>query len=234
MTFEYKGELGTFTYEVTKKNMRKLKMIVRDGIAFVSAPNRCSDEQVHDFVSKNAAWVFAQIEKKEASAERVAHGLEITILGTKRRIVVSSGRTNVLLGDAALFVSVPDPADKEHIRDAVDKFLLKLAKEELSQSLDRMMALAWEKGLDIERPLLTVRKMTSRWGSCTAENGTIRLNQHLVRLDRQLIDYVTAHEISHLVEANHSSRFYAVLLKLCPDFVQKRKLMKYVDVNNFE
>ncbi len=234
MTFEYKGEQGTFTYEVTKKNMRKLKMIVRDGIALVSAPDRCSDEQIHDFVSKNADWVFAQIEKKEASAERVAHGLEITVLGTKRRIIVSSGRTNVLLGDAALFVSVPDPADKEHIREAVDKFLLKLAKEELSKSLDRMMALAWEKGLEIERPLLTVRKMTSRWGSCTAENGTIRLNQHLVRLDRELIDYVTAHEISHLVEANHSSRFYGVLIKLCPDFIKKRKLMKYVDVNNFE
>ncbi len=234
MTFEYKGEQGTFTYEVTKKNMRKLKMIVRDGIALVSAPDRCSDEQIHDFVRKNADWVFAQIEKKEASAERVAHGLEITVLGTKRRIIVSSGRTHVLLGDSALFVSVPDPADKEHIREAVDKFLLKLAKEELSQSLDRMMALAWEKGLEIERPLLTVRKMTSRWGSCTAENGTIRLNQHLVRLDRELIDYVTAHEISHLVEANHSSRFYGVLIKLCPDFIKKRKLMKYVDVNNFE
>lgn len=233
MTHVYKSEAGTFTYEITKKNMRKIKMIVRDGIALVSAPVRCSDEQIHEFVNKNAAWVFAQIEKREAEAERIANGLEITVLGTKRRIIVSSGRTRVLLGDSALFVSVPDPADKAHIEESVDKFLLRLAKDELSASLDRMMAAAQEQGLDIERPLLTVRKMTSRWGSCTADNGTIRLNQHLVRLDRELIDYVTAHEISHLVEANHSSRFYAVLLKLCPDFVQKRRMMKLVDVNNF-
>jgi len=135
--------------------------------------------------------------------------------------------------DIALFVSVPDPSDKAHIEETVDKFLLKLAKEELSASLDRMMALAEEKGLGIDRPALTVRKMTSRWGSCTSDMGTIRLNAHLVRLDRELIDYVTAHEISHLVEANHSSRFYAVLLKLCPDFAAKRRLMKCIDVNNF-
>lgn len=234
MTFVYNGEEGSFTYEVTRKNMRKLKMVVRDGVALVSSPLKVSDEQIHDFVAKNAAWVFAQIAKKEAQAERIAPGLEISVLGTKRKIIVSSGRTRVLLGDSALFVSVPDPADKTLCKDAVEKFLAKLAKEELSQSLDRMMLVAAEQGLEIERPALTVRKMTSRWGSCTSDMGTIRLNQHLVRLDRELIDYVTAHELSHLVEANHSSRFYAVLLKLCPDFAAKRRIMKCIDVHCFE
>ncbi len=233
MTYVYKGEEGIFNYEVTKKNMRKLKMIVRDGIALVSAPKTCSDEQIHDFVAKNAEWVISRIEKKEAQAERIANGLEISVLGTRRKIIVSSGRTRVLLGDFALFVSVPDPSDKGHIEEAVEKFLHNLAKEELSHSLDRMMAVADEKGLGIERPTLTVRRMISRWGSCTSESGTIRLNEHLVRLDRELIDYVTAHEIAHLVEANHGSGFYAVLLKLCPDFVQKRRIMKGIDVDAF-
>ncbi len=234
MTYVYKCEKGTFNYEVTKKPMRKIKMIVRDGTALVSAPERCKNELIHDFVAKNASWVFAQLAKKEAQAERIANGLEISILGTKRKIVVSSGRTHVLLGDLALFVSVPDPADKAHIIDTVEKFLLKLAKEELSLSLDRIMERAEEKSLGIERPALTVRKMISRWGSCTSDSGTIRLNQHLVRLDRSMIDYVTAHEVSHLVEANHSSSFYAVLFKLCPDFVEKRRMLKCVDVNNFQ
>lgn len=213
--------------------MRKIKMIVRDGVALVSAPERCKNELIHEFVEKNAAWVFAQIAKREAQAERIANGLEISILGTKRRIIVSSGRTHALLGDSALFVSVPDPADKAHIEETVDKFLLKLAKEELTASLDRVMQKAEEKGLGIERPALTVRKMTSRWGSCTSDMGTIRLNAHLVRLDRDMIDYVTAHELCHLVEANHGSGFYALLLKLCPDFVEKRRLLKCIDVNNF-
>ncbi len=234
MTYVYKSEEGTFNYEVTKKPMRKIKMIVRDGAALVSAPERCKNELIHEFVEKNAPWVFAQIAKREAQAERIAAGLEISVLGTKRKIIVSSGRTHVLLGDCALFVSVPDPADKAHIIETVEKFLLKLAKEELAASLDRVMERAEMLGLGIERPSLTVRKMISRWGSCTADNGAIRLNQHLVRLDRGLMDYVTAHEVAHLVEANHSSSFYAVLLKLCPDFVEKRRLLKCADVNNFQ
>ncbi len=233
MTYVYKGNEGTFNYEVTKKPMRKIKMIVRDGMALVSAPERCDNETIHEFVKRNSAWVFAQIAKSEDQKERIANGLEISVLGVKRKIIVSSGRTYALLGDSALFVSVPDPADKVHIEETVEKFLLGLAKEELSASLDRVMETAVEKGLDIERPSLTVRKMTSRWGSCTAERGAIRLNQHLVRLDRQLIDYVTAHEVAHLLESNHGSGFYAVLFKLCPDFATKRRLMKCVDVNNF-
>lgn len=233
MVYTFKSENGSFEYEVTKKTMRKIRMVVRDGVALVSAPTKCKDEQIHDFVEKNSQWVFAQIAKKEAQVERIANGLEISVLGTKRKIIVSSGRTHALLGDSALFVSVPDPSDKAHIIDTVDKFLLKLAKEELSASLDRVMAVADEKELGIERPALTVRKITSRWGSCTNERGTIRLNQHLVRLDRELIDYVTAHELAHLVEANHSSSFYAVLFKLCPDFVEMRRMLRCIDVFNF-
>ncbi len=233
MTCIFSNSEGTFSYEVTKKPMRKLKMTVRGGIAHVSGPERCTDKQVREFVEKNAEWVFAQIKKQENNIERVANGLEISVLGTKRKIVVSSGRTYALLGDSALFVSVPDPADREHINETVDKFLMNLAKKELSASLDRVMDTAKEKGLAIERPSLTVRKMTSRWGSCTSERGAIRLNAHLVRLDRELIDYVTAHEVAHLLEANHGSGFYAVLLTLCPDFVAKRRIMKTVDVNSF-
>ncbi len=234
MTYVYRGEKGTFNYEVTKKPMRKIKMIVRDGVALVSAPEKCKNDLIHEFVEKNAEWVFAQIAKREAQVERIANGLEISILGTKRKIIVSSGRTHALLGDSALFVSVPDPSDKAYVVETVDKFLLKLAKEELNDSLDRMMTVSEEKGLGIERPSLAIRKMTSRWGSCTSERGTIRLNQHLVRLDRELIDYVTAHELAHLLEANHSSSFYAVLLKLCPDFAVKRRMLRCIDVNNFQ
>lgn len=234
MTYVYSGDEGSFTYEVTKRPMRKLKMTVRGEVACVSAPERCEDRLIHEFVENNAQWVFAQLRKRENSVERIANGLEISVLGTKRKIIVSSGRTYALLGDYALFVSVPDPSDREHIRETVDKFLLGLAKEELSASLDRVMSVAEEVGLDIERPSLTVRKMSSRWGSCTSERGTIRLNAHLVRLDRELMDYVTAHEVAHLLEANHGSGFYGVLLKLCPDFVAKRRIMRTIDVNNFD
>jgi len=98
MAYVFKGEEGSFNYEITKKPMRKIKMIVRDGMALVSAPERCRDELIHEFVEKNSGWVFAQFAKKEAQAERIANGHEISILGTKRKIIVSSGRSHVLLG----------------------------------------------------------------------------------------------------------------------------------------
>ena len=59
--------------------------------------------------------------------------------------------------------------------------------------------------------------MRTRWGSCSRIGG-IRLNWRLIHLPSTQIDYVVAHEMAHLLEMNHSDRFWAVVERLCPDY----------------
>ena len=70
-----------------------------------------------------------------------------------------------------------------------------------------------------------VRDQKRRWGSC-APDGTIRLNWRLMGFPESLIDYVCAHEAAHLVEANHSPAYWAVVESVMPDWKARRKQMR--------
>jgi hypothetical protein len=74
-------------------------------------------------------------------------------------------------------------------------------------------------------PPLALSSARTRWGSCSARSG-IRLNWRLIHLPEPLIDYVIAHEAAHLVEMNHSPRFWGVVESLCPDWQHARTELK--------
>ena len=74
---------------------------------------------------------------------------------------------------------------------------------------------------------ISVRNMSSRWGSCSS-NGNISLNIHLLDVEPELFEYVLYHELSHLYHMNHSAAFWAQVAKYCPDYrTRRRELQKY-------
>ena len=64
---------------------------------------------------------------------------------------------------------------------------------------------------------LSLSSAQTRWGSCSEKSG-IRLSWRLIHAPPRLLDYVVAHEMAHLVEMNHSPRFWKVVERLCPDY----------------
>ena len=56
-----------------------------------------------------------------------------------------------------------------------------------------------------------VSNQNSRWGSCTSVDRTIRLSDRLVGMPDHVVDYVLLHELAHLIEPNHSDRFWALV-----------------------
>jgi len=66
---------------------------------------------------------------------------------------------------------------------------------------------------------------TTQWGSCTAD-GRIRLNWRLIHFALPMIDYVVAHELSHLREMNHSPRFWATVQSIFPEFEAAKKALR--------
>lgn len=74
-------------------------------------------------------------------------------------------------------------------------------------------------------PQLHIRKMKSRWGSCSSR-GVITLNQHLIKASQECIDYVILHELCHLAESNHGPGFYKLLCQVFPDWKHVQSLLK--------
>lgn len=71
-----------------------------------------------------------------------------------------------------------------------------------------------------------LRDMRTRWGSCTPATGRIRVNTRLAAYPPTCLDYVVAHELTHLAEASHNKRFHSLLASVYPDEAEARALLR--------
>lgn len=70
------------------------------------------------------------------------------------------------------------------------------------------------------------RKQEARWGSCSGRTRNIQISNRLRGGPHELLEYVLIHEIAHLGELNHSPRFWALVERACPDWREKRRLLR--------
>ena len=106
----------------------------------------------------------------------------------------------------------------------IDKWYKKQAKDIFKNHLD----LNYNNfSRNIPYPSLRIRKMTTRWGVCNVKDKSVTLNLELMKRDLKYLDYVIIHELSHLIEANHSDKFWKIVEENCPDYKKIRKEMKY-------
>ena len=79
---------------------------------------------------------------------------------------------------------------------------------------------------NVKSPILKIRTMKTRWGVYNRANHTITLNSKLIEYDYEKIDYVIIHELSHILHFNHSTSFWNLVSKYCPNYKEIRKEMK--------
>ena len=90
----------------------------------------------------------------------------------------------------------------------------------------RELVSVWGQRLGVSVSFVGLRAMTSRWGSCTAKTQRIRLNAALEYCPRECLEYVVVHELAHLRENNHSSRFWAIVAGALPDYKARQTKLK--------
>lgn len=84
----------------------------------------------------------------------------------------------------------------------------------------------WEQRLNVKTAFVCIRAMSTRWGSCTAKTKRIRLNAALAYCPLSCLEYVVVHELAHMLENNHSSRFWAIVADALTDYEERRKNLK--------
>ena len=128
--------------------------------------------------------------------------------------------TDAALGEQVLHVGLPKAASAEQIRDAVQAWLMRQALAHFKARMDHFTPL-----LGVQWKKLRLSSAGTRWGSASAD-GSIRLNWRLIHFRPQVIDYVVAHELSHLREMNHSQSFWATVATVVPHYQQLRAQLK--------
>lgn len=110
-------------------------------------------------------------------------------------------------------------------KNSLEKEYSKKETEALFRSvLEEVYPIFEKKGVPF--PILKIRTMKTRWGSCIPSKKTVTLNARLMNYSRRCIEYVAVHELCHFLEPNHSPRFYARMTEIMPDWQERKAELK--------
>jgi hypothetical protein len=178
----------------------------------LTMPPRGSLREAKEFAQKHGGWIAARLHRLPQAAP-FAHGMTVPLRGQSHRIVNRRGMRGTVWieigedGERSLCVA----GEPEHIDRRVHDFLRREARSDLEvASLRAAEAI----GVRIKR--VSVRDQSSRWGSCST-TGVLSYSWRLILAPSFVLDYLAAHEVAHLVEMNHSARFWRLVEKICPN-----------------
>ncbi|MFN4171629.1 MAG: M48 family metallopeptidase [Pseudorhodobacter sp.] len=203
---------------ILRRSLRSRRLSLRvsrlDGRVTLSLPPHVREAEAMAFLRAQESWLRRALEKAAGPAP-VALGDAIPVEGRMVRLVAGTGHAPRLDGEALILPG--DPA-RAAVRAAA--FLKAQARDRLAAASDGFAARVGRR-----YRTLSLRDTRSRWGSCTSSGG-LMFNWRLVMAPPEVLDYVAAHEVAHLVEMNHSPDFWAVVRALMPDYETPRRWLK--------
>lgn len=212
---------GRIVAYALRRDRRRLAMRIDERGLAVGAPRSISLAEIEAFIRSHGAWVLEKLDEYAGRAGMrhlpVHDGTRLPVLGAEVRVRVTAGSNRGLWETDTLWLAARPGANLALL---ARRALQRRALEHFQPRLAEMVA-----RLDRPLPALALSSARARWGSCSAQTG-IRLNWRLIHLTPDLVDYVIAHEVAHLIEMNHSPRFWAVVERLHPDWRGARQELK--------
>ena len=224
------------TYQLERKAVKNLNLRVRkDGCVYVSAHADVPLEEIDEFVADKSEYVLTavdrirEISRYKAQPKRYTSGESFSILGRSLRLqVLQEHKERVYSDGVYIYISVRDCDHFEQKQKLMLRYLDEQCREVFSEIFDEMFPVFEKYG--VKKPILRMRKMETRWGSCLPAKGIITINKRLIEASRDCIEYVVMHEFCHFIQPNHSEKFYVLLSMLMPDWKQRKdRLDKLAD-----
>ncbi|MGU7781539.1 M48 family metallopeptidase [Burkholderia sp. PU8-34] len=212
-----------------KRSARRTIGFTIDGSGLtITAPRWVTLADIEAAIAEKQRWIFAKLAEWKTRTEQRAlpqidwrDGAQLPYLGKTVTIALGAGAVG-FDGDAQrLALPLPAQADAQQIKDRVQGWLQGEAKRIFGERL----AFYADK-LGVTYSMYALSSAATRWGSCSSD-GKIRLNWRLIHFPMSIVDYVVAHELSHLREMNHSPRFWQTVESIFPEFREARHTLKH-------
>lgn len=195
----------------------KLAYNQHDDTFRLSTPSNTAHFDIQSFLKRCQPWIQKQIDKPKKLIPIFGHGDTIPILGKnytinykadpKKSMLFIENRIDVT-GTTSTFSGILELG----LRDLIQKILYQ-----------RCFVYAQSMGKTFKK--ITVKEIKSRWGSCSSK-GNLNFSWRLVFAPSHVVDYLCAHEVCHLVEMNHSDRFWELVEVLEPNYKDAQKWLK--------
>ncbi len=193
----------------------------------VKAPKLLPKKQILEWVIQKRPWIEKKLAYYQSFPEReiqkkYVQGEEHYFQGKRYPLHIEIGKKNLITLSEDFFHLIVKQNDPILIEKLLDRWYRDQAWDVFSDVLETQFERFSEYNLSF--PELKIRKMKSRWGSCSRK-GIITLNLKLIQTPSECLRYVVVHELCHLIEHNHSRDFYTLQTKFFPHWKETKKAL---------
>jgi predicted metal-dependent hydrolase len=223
-----KLELGDIAADVVFKDIKNLHLRVGPpaGEVRISAPLRMSPDAIRAFALSKIDWIRRQqlkLRRPERETPREYRDSENHYVWGKPhllRLIEVDQAPSIDLTDDQMFLRLraETPARKKQA------IMEEWYRVKVTEALPPLIA-KWETAMGVKVERFFVRRMKTRWGSCTPRTHRIRLNTELAKKSPELLEYVVVHEMVHLIERQHNHRFVGLMDRHLPNWRYLRKAL---------
>ena len=230
------AEGARLPYTLTRKAVKRINLrITREGEICVSAPRAVALAVIERFLASKLDWIEAaraRVASRQGERFAPTDGATLPIEGVLHTVWgVKAKKQGFLRQEGKLILQLRDPADLAERQRVFARFWQAEAARVLGARLQALYPLFADHVKAL--PVLTLRCMKSRWGSCTASKHHVTLNTNLLFVPPHLCDYVILHELCHFKHQDHSAAFYAHLSRFCPDYAAARQALRSFPLPQF-
>ncbi len=220
-------DLGGITVDVVFKDIKHVYLSIYPptGRVRISAPWRMSLDTIRVFAISRLDWIKRHQEKlrtQERETPRAYLDRESHYVWGKRyllRVVEENAAPRVALEHSEMILTVRPGRSPGAAREAI---VARWYREQIKAALAELIP-KWEPLIGVEAERVSVRRMKTRWGSCSPRGHSVRFNTELATKPGECLEYVVVHELVHLIERSHNQRFTALMDEHMPHWRQIRK-----------
>jgi predicted metal-dependent hydrolase len=213
---------------IIKKDIKHMYLSVHPDCSVVlKAPKNTTDEYINSYLKKKEQWIQKQVDRFKQHKEHTkdtekqkefVSGECFMHLGKQYRLKIYEFEfEGVKLNANYINVFVKNKNNTQKKKRLLESWYRENAFQTFSEIMDENY-----KKVTKNKPELAIRKMKTRWGSCSHNKNKIILNPKLIEKPRYCIEYVVVHELAHLKHPNHSKNYYNYLTYLMPDWEWRR------------
>ena len=209
---------------IEMSNRKTLSLtVLKDGNIIIKAPISMKDETIEKFVFDKQDWIRSKlmtIKETKNKFDDVMHYQKFLLYGNKYTLLLDDVKK--IETNANFQIIFPKKTEQDKVLKGMKSWYKKVAKKVLADRLAYV-----ESRLKLKSKAMRITDSKGKWGSCNSF-GTIAFNWRVVMLPPDLIDYVIVHELCHLVEMNHSKKFWTIVERFLPKSpVLKKNIKEY-------
>lgn len=219
-------ELDGILVEITRKRIRhiNLKVSSPDGAVRISAPFRASVKSIKSFAVSKLDWIRKHQKKMKDRMDSVPpeyfNKNNYMVWGGlyPLKVVKSDSRPQIAFEDGSLILHVKDDSGEEEKERIIADWYRAQLKKELVPLVEK-----WEVTMGVRVRKVFIRRMKTKWGSCNYADRNIRISTELAKRPLKCLEYVVVHELAHLLERTHNSRFIEIMDRYLPDWRERNE-----------